>query len=370
MSDTPLDSTLRLDAVTLETRAAHLPIEMRELFVWLGSYIRENCNKDFDLLATEMAEVGFKHEKGTWTKILRGQWHHDSKGRPTTHPIISAARFIDAAGALRKQAADREQLGAVPFILTPTAVTIMEYLKLKRLPERVCKFGVVIGETGTQKTATFKEYKRLNNHHTTALVEAPERPSMSQFMTDLARDFGYSAQSGYQKKKDYVLKAVVKRTMIIVDNVQRLHDPKLEGNQPIFNFLQKLQEDTGCTIIISFTPTFEATFTRGFFYDAGTKRYTTPKKGTDTFFEQFIGRAGGIKSFLRLPEYPTEPDVVAIAEALKLKGADAKMALAELYALVCEPGRVRRLFEVLQQAKADAGGGAFSMKDVRDAQED
>lgn len=370
MSETTvIDTSVRLDHVTLETRAAHLPESMRENLVWLGAFVRDACNRDFEILTQRMTDLGYKHEKSTWSKVLKGQWQHDAKGRRTEFPIISEDRFNRAVNALRKDEAEREQMGAVPFVNTPTARSIQNYLTLKRLPERVCKFGVVIGETGTQKTASFKEYRRLNNHGTTALVEAPERPSMGQFMTDLAREFGYSTQSGYQKKKDYVLQAVKRRTMIIVDNVQRLYDPKFKGNQPIFNFLQKLQEDTGCTIIICFTPTFEKTFTEGFLYDDAKKRYSSPKRGADTFFEQFIGRAGGIRSFLRLPEYPTEADVEAIATALRVRGADNKAAKAELYDLACEPGRIRRLFEVLQQAKADADaeGQPLHMNHVRAA---
>lgn len=362
-----IDTSLRLDHVTLETRAAHLPESMRENFVWLGAFVRDQCNRDFEILTQQMTELGYKHDKTTWNRVLKGQWRHDSKGKPMENPIISEDRFNRAVNALRKYEADREQMGAVPFVVTPTARSIIDYLTLKRLPERVCKFGVVIGETGTQKTASFKEYRRLNNHGTTALVEAPERASMSQFMTDLAREFGYSTQSGYQKKKDYVLQAVKRRTMIIVDNVQRLYDPKFKGNQPIFNFLQKLQEDTGCTVIICFTPTFEKTFTEGFLFDPKKRRYSSPARGQDTFFEQFIGRAGGIRSFLRLPEYPTEADVETIATALRVKGSDNKTARAELYDLACEPGRIRRLFEVLQQAKADADaeGQPLHMNHVR-----
>lgn len=344
-------SRLQLDAVTLESKAAHLPEGMREHFIWLGEFCREECNRDVDLLQQRFASIGVQHDKTTWSKILRGFWNRLADGRECP-PCLAEEKFCRAVGALRKDARIKEQGGRVPFVMTPTCQDIFNYIDLKRAPDRVNKFGIIIGETGTQKTAATTEYARQNNHGLVVRVEAPETPSMAQFMTDLARCYGYSAQASYPRKKSYVLEAVNHKKTIIVENIQRLYDPRHGDKQPIFSFLQKLQEDTGCTIILTLTPTFERTLINGI---------------NRAFFEQFEGRAGGRRTFLRLPEFPGEEDVVMIAKAFGLR--DAERQAEYLLKIAKEAGRIRRLFEDLQEAKiaAEANGEKLTLGHIKEA---
>jgi len=343
---------IRLDARTLEDRAKHLPEKMQDRFVWLGSYVREECSYNIDILQTRFVALGFHHDKTTWGKILRGLWDRNADGTAAKAPCLAEEKFIRAVDALKNDSRIKERGGRIPFVPTPTAILIHNFVDVKRTPDRVCKFGIIIGETGVQKTAALREYCAQNNHGACVMVEAPERPSMSQFMTDLAKAYGYAEGSSYGKKKAYVLSVVGNKKTIIVENVQRLYDERYRDKQPIFSFLQKLQEDTGCTIIITFTPTFEKTFTAGL------------QRG---FFEQFEGRAGGRRNFLRLPEYPPEEDVLMIAKAFGLRDADKHAA--ELVKITREPGRIRRLFEDLQDAKisAEANGEKLTITHVRQA---
>lgn len=340
--ETPLvEKAIRLDSRTLENRAAHLPKEMQELFVWLGCYLRDECSGEMDILCERFKEVGIHHDKTTWNRVLRGMWQRDADGKLTAAPIISQDKFIKALNALRSAARIKERGGRIPFVMTSVARMVWNAIDMRRTPDRVCKFQIIIGETGTGKSAALIEYQARNNHGLFTRVEAPETPSMSQFMLDLARSWGYSANPSYQKKKQYVIETVNARKVICVENVQRLYNPKFEGNQPIFNFLQKLQEDTNCTVVLTFTPIFERVFTSGC------------NKG---FFEQFEGRAGGRRAFLRLPEYPPEEDVLLIAQAFGLR--EAEKHLDELVKISREPGRIRRLFEDLQNAKIEAEADA------------
>lgn len=354
MNDTNDMTRARLDAQTLEARAAHLPEGMRELFIWLGSFTREECNRDVDILYARFKALGIHHDKTTWSKILRGMWNQDPKGKKTESPCLSEEKFVRAVTALRNDARIKEQGGRVPFVMTSTAQDIFNYLDKKRAPDRVNKFGIIIGETGTQKSASLREYCRRNNHGACVIVEAPETASMTQFMTDLANCYGHNSQDSYPRKKVYVLGAVNAKKTVIVENIQRLHDPRAGDKQPIFSFLQKLQEDTGCTIVLTLTPTFETVLLRG---------------ATKAFFEQFEGRAGGRKTFLRLSPYPPEDDVVMIAEAFGL--AEPAKYAAELVAISKEDGRIRRLFEVLQDAKieAQARKDKLTIEHVREAAE-
>lgn len=349
------DAKIRLDDETLEARAAYLPEEMRESFIWLGNFIREECDKDLDILIGRARELGITFDKTTWSKIIRGKWNRDGSGRELETPVVAQVKLLAAIHSLRENEQLQRSSGRIGFITTPTAQAMFDYFDKKRSVDRVCKFGVVIGETGTQKTATIEEYCLRNNHGACKKVDAPETPSMWQFITDVGRLYGASPETNSAKKRMKIRSSFNARKTLFVENVQRLYDPRIkDGNQPVFSYLQKLQEDTGGTVIITFTPVFEKTFT---------------ESAAQGFFEQFEGRAGGSRSFLRLPSHPTEGDVKAIAKAFNLGGlnekttwgppdtkqaAKAVTVLGYLEHLVKERGRIRILFETLQEAKIRA----------------
>lgn len=328
---------MKLDTPSIEDRARRYPADLQEPYVWLCCYLREECARDLDLLTERAGKLGITFDKTTWSRVIRGRWNTDAEGHVIDTPIVAMPKLIRAIDALRKDSRIKEQGGRIPFVVTTVAQSIWDYIDTKRASDRVCKFGVVIGETGNQKTASFREYCRRNNHGACSWVDAPETPNMTRFKTDLAFRYGAPVDLSTPRKEIAIRRAVNDRRTIIVENVQRLYDPRAEGNQPIFNYLQKLQEDTGCTVIISFTPTFERTFTSG------------RARG---FFEQFEGRAGGNRTFLRLEEFPPEEDVIMIAEAFKLR--EAAKHQDYLVKLSREPGRIRILFETLQSARIHA----------------
>lgn len=344
--------TIFLDQSRIDAIAASYPEEMREPFIWLATYLREECHKDLDILTESLRKLGFEHDKTTWSKIVRGRWNKDKSGNVIDTPVLSVPKFLKAVEALRKDAQFHSDRGRVPFVMTSVAKSIWHYIDAKRATDRVNKFGVVVGHTGSQKTATFREYRRANNHGTVVLVEAPATPTMGQFLSDLGECYGISRRETSTMRITRILECVNERRSIIIDNVQRLHDPRRDDTQPVFSFLQKLQDDTGCTVIISITPVFLRTLTEGF------------SRG---FFEQFEGRAGGRRNFCKLPEYAPEEDVLAIARAFNLR--DAEKHLEYLVKISREAGRIRILFEALQEGAraAAAAKRPFVIADIREA---
>lgn len=351
--DTP-DSTApraRFDELTIENHAGHLPDEMREAFRWLATFCREDCNRDIHRLTERFKLVGIYHDSTTWSKILRGCWNRDKHGTPLVNPVISQEKFMTAVEALRNNVRAEALRGKVPFVETTTARSIMDYIELKCSPDRVNKFGVVVGPTGGQKTATFREFMRRRNHGTTRWMEAPENGSLSDLLNSLMAAFGYSTDSNLGRKRATLFEAVKPHHCLIVDNTQDLYR-KDSKDQPAFSFLRRLQEVTGCTIILSITSDFERVLLEGLI------------RG---YFEQFEGRSGGRRKWLRLPEFAPEEDVLAIAQAFGLQ--DARKHAKELVAISREPGRIRRLFEDLQEGKllANAAKAKLTMEHVREA---
>lgn len=321
---------LKLDDIVIEQKTAHYPEEAQEPARWLAGFVRENCNKQIAPLVERLKKIGHKTDYSLWHRILTGKYFQkDDAGKITG----SVNNFIQIVDALRAQARIEWRAGRPPFIETPTFHLITDYIDKKRQPERANKFGSIIGYTGTQKSASFKEYRSRNNHGKVVHVESPERASMNQFLTDLARQYvGYNLTRGNDKRAR-ITANVNEHKCIIVDNVQRLYAEDAGANQTIFSFLQKLQDDTDCTIIMSYTPEFADVLTRG----AG--------RG---YFEQFIGRMGGLRKALVLPDFATRDDVLAIAAGFDLK--EAKSNVKYLEAISREPGRIRALFDDLQDA--------------------
>lgn len=343
---------LSLEASKIEAIGLTYP-EIREDFIWLAGYLRERCSRKLEVLEHRIREHGFKTDKTTLSRIFRGLWNKDTKGQPLKHPLISVLNFGQIVDALRKAATREELAGKVPFIETGTWEDINLYIEIKRAPEQVCKFGLIIGPTGSQKSACCKHYRDLNNSGKVVHLEAPEKPTMGRFVRELGKAYGIPEKVSGEKLRMRINENVTAAKCIIIDNIQRLHKPNQGWQQEIFSYLQKLQDDTGCTIILVAVPEFEEILQKG--RDQG-------------YFEQFEGRVGGVKEFLTLPAFTPREDIRAIAESFGLKDRN-KETLEYLEKISRERGRIRILFNALQKAKrlADAEGEKLTIAYVRRA---
>jgi DNA transposition AAA+ family ATPase len=317
----------------LEGYAETYPEEMREPFMWLGGYIPNACNRNLEVLQSRMSELGFDTTASTISKILRGHWQTDAKNQKLPTPVMKLSNFISLVDKLRQEDGLRAMAGKVPFIKTGTWDDISNYIDIRRAPDRICKFGLIIGPTGAQKTACLKHYVVENNHGSCKWIEAPEKPNLGQFVSDLAVAYGASLYHSQTQKKCKIAENVNSRRTIIVDNIQRLYREGDGANQTVFSFLQKLQDTTGCTVILSATVDFKLKFLAG---------------ATQGYFEQFEGRCGGKREFLELPMFTPRADIQQIAEAFHLVNADKHLKYLEEIAR--ERGRIRILFNALQNA--------------------
>ena len=342
---------LKLDLATMEKRVQHYPEELRDPVLWLASYTNEECGRDAEILTERARELGYGFDKTTWSKVLRGRWNRDAQLKVTT-PILNLNKLLKAIQSLRADQQLKEKAGKVPFVMTTVAQTIFDFITDLRVPDRVNKFGIIVGRTGTQKSATTIEYCRLNNHLSCVHLESPPKPSYSQFIGDLSVKYGGSRQSNWGRMLNKIYESVNLKRTIILENVQRLYVEKAEANQPVFNFLQKLQDESNCTIILTITPVFAETLTR---------------KLANGYFEQFIGRAGGIGEFLRLPDFAPEEDVLMVAKSFGLQQAEKHIGY--LLKISQEPGLIRILFGALQKAKvtAENAGEKLTISHVRAA---
>lgn len=347
---------LSLDQGSLDNIVAAYPEEVRDDVIWLGGFVRDHCNRNLAVLESRVAKLGFDTSYSTFHKVFTGRYFIVAeRGSQAGKFIGNIDNFRQVVDALRRDERLALTTARVPFVETGTWHQIRDYIDTKRMPEQVCRFGVIVGSTGSQKSACLKEYALRNNHGTCVHLESPHNGIMSQFVTDLAARYGCPIWEKQPKKLLTIASAVNDRRSIIIDNTQRLYQNAKENNQPVFNFLQKLQDDTGCTIILCFTPEFKKTLQE------------SVAKG---YFEQFVGRAGGRSEFLELPENAPREDVLQIANAFGLH--DARTHIAELERISREPGRIRILFNALQKGRrlADAVQEQFCIEHVREVRDE
>lgn len=327
----------RLDTEWLELMVESYPEKLRDPVLWLGSYMRDECGRSLDVLGGRAHKLGVEIDKTTFSKVLRGRWQLDAEGNPLPTPVISETKLLKAISALRQDARLRAQGGKVPFVETSVVRAQWDYIDSKFTPDRVNKFGVIVGETGTGKNAALVEYAARHPIGMVVHVEAPENGSLPELISHIALRYGVGLTANRQWKRNKIFSVVNDRRCIIIENAQDLHNERYGHRQPSFGFLRRLQDETNCTIILSMTPTGEKLLFEQFL------------KG---YFEQFEGRVGGRRNFLRLPDYPPEEDVLLIAQAFGLR--DAERHLEYLVKIAHERGRIRALFEDLQSAKVTA----------------
>jgi DNA transposition AAA+ family ATPase len=343
---------MRLDDATVAAKIQRYPEAVQEPVAWLAAYVRERCSSRRDVLVDQVKKRGFKgstFSENYFYRVLTGRYFQPDPGRPGK-VLGSVQNLLQVIDALRANVLLHERAGKPPFVETSTWHMMRDFFDGKRAPESVCKFGVIIGPTGGQKTECAKHYCHLNNHGACVHLEAPERPSIATFLNDLTARYGNSTHVNSAQRKSDIANCVTDKKMIVVDNVQRLYVPGRGGDQPIFNYLQKLQDDSGCTIILMFAAIGSDFLTRGM------------EQG---YFEQFEGRAGGRDQFLVMDDYAPREDVEAFASAYGLRGGET---ITYLEKLSRKPGRIRILCDSLQLAKrlADSRQERMTLSHVRE----
>ena len=337
--DKEMAMVFRWDDASIEREALTIPEELREDYRYLKSFVRDDCNKDMDLFLQKALELGIETDKTTWGKVLRGRLVIDRHGRAQEYPVISFTKFSEMVKSLRDNMRIEALRGRIGFIETDTTRQIFTYIQNKWQSDTVNKFGLIVGATGSGKSATVGEYRRRNNHGACVHIEAPEAGGAGEFIQGLCRCYGISTRTNSTRMRNQLWSAVGARNCIIVDNAQELWNRKGGPDQPRFSFLRRLQDERKCTVILIVTPLFERTLQDNLMLG---------------YFEQFIGRTGGVRSWLRLPEYPPMEDCVAIAKSMGL--VDAQKHAKKLAEIARESGRIRRLFEDLQSGKRLAQG--------------
>lgn len=342
----------------IEAEAAKLPDKMRELYVWLKTYTRDQCGRDLNALVGKLRPLGVTTDITNWSRILKGRWNLDTNNEECT-PCISEKSFINNVTAVKEHIRLEVLEGAMPFVETSIWNTIRLYVEKKRRKDRVNRFGQIIGPTGLQKTASYKELAQRDRM--IKWLEAPDNGSIGEFVSRLCMKVGGGNNLNYRAARNKLFQNLTREHCVIVDNTQDLvreaEELKRMGKttykQPAYDFMRSLQDETGCTIIWSITP------------DKEEQMFNQRDISQMIYNEQFEGRFGGLDGALWLPNYSPKKDVIMFAEELSFQFDPDKHG-ERLHEISKERGRIRRYLEILQEAQdlAKQDGARPSMKHI------
>ncbi len=341
--------TIRKDIAQFESSIAHYPAEVMEDVAFINQIVLQDLNGHYKLLPPLLRKEGKIEVSEDYAyRLLSGRQFRLERmqagkvpGGPTGLALVK-----EIAEFLRRWVVFNSEAGGLPFVETPTWRELDAYIDAVSAPENPCKFGAICGSTGTGKSRMLKRRQLLHNQGKTAHVEAPSSGRLSRFQMKLGAAFGIPISSGTSERLVRLGKCLTNKRTIIVDNVQKLHNERRGADQPVLNYLQEINDDTGCTIILSWTPVFGQTLA-----DPTNTQY----------FEQFIGRFGGLDNVLTLPEYAPMADLRAIADKLRVAGGKASLEVLRRWSR--EPGRLRILFRRLHLARLAANDDGS--KDIR-----
>lgn len=343
-----------LSLAELENSTAHYPDAMRGPVGWLQGFYLDHCKGNKASLRAIAAQVNHDKSEAFFNNLLYGYNFRQTNAAGVWKEGGRAwCECLEMIEALRRYARQAEQLGRMPFVETPTYKCIANFITARRALSAVCKTGGITGATGAQKSACFKHYRILNNHGQVIHIEAPANGRLAALQRKIAEAYHVNDANIRNRREEAIREQVNETRCIIIDNAQELYNPGKGSNQPAFSWLRELQDDTNCTLILSFTTDFVDVLTAG------------RAKG---YFEQFVGRMGGMDSLMQLPDFAPVADLRVIARSF---GLDAgKGAMEWLTRWSRREGRVRIVFDKLQLASQFArldGRKVITLADLEEA---
>lgn len=337
----------------LQQGIAHYPEKIRLEAEWLQGFYLGHCRNNGELLRSICAKLGHDRSREYFANLIRGDYFKNKSGT-WAKGGKGWSEFVEMMAALRRHAQLVARTGKLPFVQTPTYHCIANFITAKRAPSAVCRIGGIIAPTGGQTSESFKFYQSLHNHGAVIHFEAPSSGRPTAIRNKALEQYSVSGCKVERRGDRELREHVNEHRTLIIDNAQVLYQARYGMQQPAFNWLRELYDDLRPTIILKFTEEFFAEM-----------------KGAEAkgYFEQFIGRMGGLSGILRLPDYAPLSDLTCIADAFSLAPSAVEDYLLPWSQAT---GRIRIVFEKLQKAQEFAALQAhprITLDDLQSAQD-
>jgi len=334
----------KLNQKTIDDVALTLPEDLREHFQWLWGYMTQICGGSRTRLAARLAHVGHSYDQSSIFKFFTGQLINPKTGQLGAK---QAQNWSDAIQALRDAEKGPLDGRGIPPVETEVVRLICDAISAIARPERVCRWLIISGDTGRQKSYGIGWYRTENNHSNTIMFEAPEKPSPNYLAAEMSNACcGLSTKAYYERIAN--IRANLNSTKtVIIDNAQRLYNPNSGDRQDCFSLLQKLQDEIGFSVVLVFVRNVWSDGSRTVKVDFVEEMLHGKARG---FFSQFIGRIGGAENVLYLPDETSDADLISFARAVGMTEPAAKICLPLLRWLDRSTGNIRVLLQTLQTA--------------------
>ncbi len=335
----------------IEGLITQYPNEIKQDVLDLYSFMVDKCQGNRKVLAAKLETLGCKKSDNYFFKLFSGGWIEKGVFTPSLDNIKAMAQ------AVRNAEIGRLSTGVIPHTETDIVRLMRNAIDVVRQRDNICKWLLVVGSTAGQKSYSARYYAASRPQRDTFYMESPATSNLMPLASRMAKFLGCSDSIATYRKVQWVEDNAKPNHCFIIDNAQRMYEPRRGMTQPTFSFLQAVQDITKCTIVLIFVD--EATV-KG---DSLQRVIDGDNKG---FFDQFVGRAGGEDQILRLPSVRSDHDLLAFAESAGFKSAeDRKAILPFLKWLDRQRGAMRIPLRILQSASrfAASQNRAVSLED-------
>ncbi len=319
----------------VEGLTANYPEEVRQDVLDLYKYMLDKCQGNRKVLAANLQTLGVAKSDNYFFKLFSGGWIE--KG------VFTAS--IDAIRAMAKAVRDAEigrlTSGIIPHTETDIVRLMRNAIDAVRQKDNICKWLYVVGSTAGQKSYSARYYAASRQSRDTFYMESPATSNLMPLASRMSKFLGCPESVATYRKVQWVEDNAKPNHCFIIDNAQRMYDPRRGMTQPTFSFLQAVQDITKCAIVLIFVD--EATGE-----DSLSRVMNGKSRG---FFDQFIGRGGGEDQILRLPNFSSDRDLLAFAKSAGFKSSEDRRAILPfLKYLDRRRGRMRIPLRALQAA--------------------
>jgi hypothetical protein len=321
-----------LSLADLEARVGHYHEDVREKTRAVQAFFVKECESDVEQLrAIAVSKLKIVKSPEYFSNWIKGHYFRGGSGNLGAQ---GRADWLEFCEKLLEHARTTEAAGKVPTIVTGTCRAIVNHSLEVMDPANPCRIAGIAGPSGSQKTQSLQYLiGKLGGYPNAALFNCTDGMGATQFKRGLADVYNCKVGNKAGVIDREIAKQLNPNRLLVVDNIQRCFSEAKEQQQ-ILEFLLRIQEDRGFPLVLSFTRFFLQTLSQG--KNAG-------------YLEQLVGRMGGLKNILVLPDYAPRGDLRTIAKTHNLH--DGEEAMKYLIGWSQQHGRIRVVFQRLYRAR-------------------
>ena len=325
-----------LQPARIEAILPGYPADCRAALKWLANYCLTRCDSSHKILAAHSGEAGAQRSFATFYALFKGTYNlSGEQARRQFMEVVTKLKAYDA-----KNNAESERL-----FYRSDAYDEFENVVLSRRKSFIKNRLVMIsGPTGSGKTEMVDEFIARNGQDLSIRkVDSPQRASLYDFMAACCISLGIGMRGLLEFKAEEVIENVRTLDILFIDDAHRLYREALASNQTVWNFIQRLHDQTKTVIVTPVTDVFVQDIE------------------SISYFHQFFGRMGGKANIIRLPHHPEDEHIIGVCEVYGLKNAEKYLTEVRHAAHGVE--RLRPLQDALAFARA-ANDGPFTIDDL------